>query len=157
MNLSRRDFLKLMAATGVAAAVPLPSARADPLAGSGPIDLLDEPVSEETPFAWLELNGRRYGAADLSIVYTPRDVTMFGDKWRTYAQGRASTLSATLYKQPDPALLFSLASVPIRCTMPGYGRVFSTTGAVTRMASVSYGFGIVHDIEVAITGQLVRA
>jgi hypothetical protein len=71
MNLSRRDFLKLLGVTAAAAATPLPGIAAQPAeSGIELAALLDAPVSKDVPFAWLELDGRRYGVEYLTLDVT---------------------------------------------------------------------------------------
>ncbi len=77
MNLSRRDFLKLMGVTTVATVATV-AAAPDP---ADPAALLDAPVSKDVPFAWLELDGRPYGVEYLTLDVTamkPREGWMGG-------------------------------------------------------------------------------
>lgn len=68
MNLSRRDFLKALGITVVASTVGLPATAAAPVVVI-PIDdsVLDAPVTYETPFAWVDIAGKRHAAEYLEL------------------------------------------------------------------------------------------
>lgn len=155
MNLSRRDFLKVLGVTavGTVAGVPHAPTVADASAELSP---LDAPVSPETPFAWLEIDGVRYAADSIIIDRAVVDITEHGDVARRYASMGPSSLRAALYEQIPPDLIFSGAMVSLGCAMPGRGSVFRGNAVPTNAGFVQGRDGVImQEIRLAIIGALV--
>lgn len=72
MTLSRRDFLKALGVTVAASTVGLPATVASAPVTGIPFDdgILDALVTKKTPFAWIEIDGKRYAAKYVMMDYS---------------------------------------------------------------------------------------
>lgn len=130
MNLSRRDFLKALGITAGAAAIGLPVLPAPEPTSIAVQDVqaIDAPVTKETPFAWLEINGERYAASETGLTV---------NNWLddNYILRWDAEITADLYGRIDSHQLAN-NKFPLILSVPGEESVL--VKATGRMRKCSY-------------------
>lgn len=155
MNLSRRDFLRALGITASVAAVGLPMTQPAEAATVEQLAVLeiDAPVSQETPFAWLEIDGKRYAARQMALSYH----NVSGSNWDSVNPIPLRVeLSAELYGGVDSYKLLSdyygINKLPVSANFSGYGRI-STSGYISRMAVTLPSYGSIVELEMILVGM----
>ncbi len=153
MNLSRRDLLKALGITAGAAAVGVPVPHPVKVNAIELPQDIDAPVTKETPFAWLEINGKRYAVESMTLErQTELSGDPYGDEWdRIVPIWHRLGIHAVLFEAIDYVHLFGQSKLAMSICMPGVSNIFSESAHITDYSVSLAPYGMRSEVSITCT------
>lgn len=137
LKLSRRSFIKALGALGLVAALPPVVIQAQPLPAKPVIDdvVIDAPITKETPFAWIKLDGEKIAvtSVDLTVKYN------FDLDFNSISlPDTSSTMCEISFESMEPSSIVTKHMhrgdpVSFEISIPGYDNIFVGRARVIEM------------------------
>lgn len=148
--MNRRDFFKMLGVAGAATVLPLPALASGQTASLEISEVIidevaiDAPVTSDTPFAWIEIDGVRYAVRGIDV--RQRNTTSFVE------------MRVSVFGLVDPGLIYKDGIRRVSFSIPGSVATYSSGGRVDAVSMLAFEYeGIETDISMTLMGPLIPA